>query len=500
MCKFKKLIAAWTAALIFTCSLITPETASALTIKEEEELSAEFLEAVFEAFDIIEDPVIHNYLNDVGQKIISVMPPQPFAYKFYAVRQDAYNAFAGPAGNIFVFSGLFSAVESEDELAALLAHEIAHVSCRHISEMMKKSKKSNMASLAGVVAGILIGLGGAATVGSALTIGSMAAGQSMALAYSREHEMQADQIGRTYLQKAGYNLNGLLSILKKIRSVDWFTADEIPTYLKTHPATEERILYLDNLLENREVPLPEKNYAFTKAHARMTALYGDADAALRLFKGRIENNPNDAMAHYGYGLALSRNGNPNTAVDHLKIAAEKNPDDPDLKIDLGIACFMAGKYPEALEILEKTSKATANAKARQLYIGRSLMGLERYEQAADIFRTIIEDDPDNVEVYLHLGKAEGKLDRLGRAHFYLGQYYLKSKNRQTATFHFKKALTYKNEPEQTEEINQLLKSMEKPRRFFNSGNGPDQETDSAPNQEKNKTGNFTRKIGGQIIR
>jgi predicted Zn-dependent protease len=70
MCKFKKFIAAWTAALIFTCGLITPETASALTIREEEELSAEFLEAVFEAFDIIEDPIINNYLNDVGQKIL----------------------------------------------------------------------------------------------------------------------------------------------------------------------------------------------------------------------------------------------------------------------------------------------------------------------------------------------------------------------------------------------------------------------------------------------
>lgn len=494
MCKFKKLITTGI-AFVFFCGLIMPPTSFSLTVKEEEELSEEFLEAVFEAFHVIEDPVINNYLNDVGQKIISVMPPQPFAYKFYAVRQDAYNAFAGPGGNIFVFSGLFSAVESEDELAALLAHEIAHVSCRHISEMMKKSKKSNMASLAGVVAGILIGLGGAGTVGSALTIGSMAAGQSMALAYSREHEMQADQIGRAYLQKAGYNLNGLLSILKKIRSVDWFTADEIPTYLKTHPATEERILYLDNLLVNREAPLPEKNYAFKKAHTRMTALYGDSDAALRLFKGRIENNPDDAMAHYGYGLALSRNVIPDTAVDHLKIAAEKNPDDPDLKIDLGIACFMAGKYPEALKILENASKATVSAETGQLYIGRSLMGLERYEQAADIFHALIEEDPDNVDVYLHLGKAEGKLDRLGQAHFYLGQYYLKNKDPQTATFHFKKALTYKNEPERIEKINQLLKSMEKPRRFFGRGNGPDQEPDSESHPETTKIRNFTRKIG-----
>ncbi|MBC2715317.1 MAG: M48 family metalloprotease [Desulfobacteraceae bacterium] len=475
MCKFKKFIAAWTAAVIFSCGLIIPETASSLTIKEEEELSVEFLKAVFEAYDIIKDPVINDYINEVGQKIISAMPPQPLAYKFYAVRQDAYNAFAGPGGNIFIFSGLFCALESEDELAALLAHEIAHVSCRHISEMMKKSKKTNMATMAGVVAGILIGLGGAGTVGTALTIGSMAAGQSIALAYSRENEMQADQIGRTYLQKAGYNLNGLLSILKKIRSVDWFDAEQIPTYLKTHPATEERIMYLDNLLENREAPPAKKNYAFERAHTRIVALYGDPDTALRLFKGLVEENPDNFMAQYGYGLILNREGNPKAAVDHLIIALQKNPTDPGFKIDLGKAYFMAGEYLNALKILEKTSKSAIGTTIGHIYLGRSLMALGRYEEAADTFNTLIKDDPDNVDAYFFLGETYGKLNQLTSAHYNLGQYYLKNRNLQTARFHLNKALEYEKNPEQIEKIKQLLKDLDPPTNFF--GIDKEKETD-----------------------
>ncbi len=468
MCKFKKIIAAMTAAVIFTCGLITPETASSLTIKDEEELSVEFLEAVFGAYDVIKDPVINDYINKIGQKIISVMPPQPFAYKFYAVRQDAYNAFAGPGGNIFIFSGLFCALESEDELAALLSHEIAHVSCRHISEMMKKSKKTNMATMAGVVAGILIGLGGAGTVGSALTIGSMAAGQSMVLAYSREHEMQADQIGRTYLQKAGYSLNGLLSVLKKIRSVDWF-GGEIPTYLKTHPATEERIINLDNLLETRKAPPTQKNYAFERAHTRMVAFYGDPETALRLFKKRVEENPDNFMAQYGYGLTLNRKGNPKAAVNHLKIALEKNPADPGFKIDLGIAYFMAGEYTEALKTLKKTSTSSSNFKIGHIYIGRSQMALGRYKQATDTFNTLIKEDPDNVNVYFYLGEAEGKLNRLASAHYNLGQYYAKNKNLPTAKFHLNKSLEYEKDPEQIEKIKQQLKDLEPPTHFFGNG-------------------------------
>ena len=480
MCKFKKLITLWI-AFIFFCGPVMPQTSSALTIKEEDELSDEFLKAVFESYDVIKDPVIKDYINKVGRKIISGMPPQPFTYKFYAVHEDAYNAFAGPGGNIFVFSGLFCALDNEDELAALLSHEIAHVSCRHISEMMQKSKKTNMATMAGVIAGILIGLGGAGTVGSALTIGSMAAGQSMVLAYSRENEMQADQIGRSYLQKAGYSLNGLLSVLKKIRSEEWFDTDEIPTYLKTHPATDERIMYLDNLLENTDLPQPQKNYAFEKAHTRMVALYGDPDSATRLFKDRIEKDPGNAMAQYGYGLVLSRNGNVKAAIDHLKIASEINAADPDLAIDLGIADFTAGQYTEALKLLEKTSKSTVSAETGQTYIGRSQMALGRYEAAADTFKSILDSDPDNVDVYLYLGEAEGKLDRLASAHYYLGKYYIKDRNRQTARFHLNKALELEKDPEQIKKIKELLKEVEPPsRRFF----GNDEKEDKEKTQDK----------------
>ncbi|MDA3895090.1 MAG: M48 family metalloprotease [Desulfobacteraceae bacterium] len=474
MCKFKKFIAAMTAVVIFLCGIITPETASSLTIKEEEELSVEFLEAVFEAYDVIEDPVINDYINKIGQKIVSVMPPQPLNYTFYAVRQDVYNAFAGPAGNIFIFSGLFCALENENELAALISHEIAHVACRHISEMMKKSKKTNFATMAGVIAGILIGIGGAASVGSALTIGSMAAGQSMALAYSRENEMQADQIGRTYLQKAGYNLNGLLSLLKKLQAVDWFDG-EIPTYLKTHPATEERIMNLDNLLENRDAPAIEKNDAFEKAHTRMLALYGDPDTALRLFKDRVKNNPDNVMAQYGYGLTLNREGNPKAAVNHLKIALKNNPADADIAIDLGIAYFLTGEYPEALKTFEKKSNSSLNADIGRTYKGRSQMALNLYNEASETFKAIIAANPDNTDTYFFLGESEGKLNRLGSAHYNLGQYYIKTKHLQNAKFHLNKALENETIPEQIEKIKKQLKDLEKPRPFFD--NIQEKETD-----------------------
>ncbi|RJP93641.1 MAG: hypothetical protein C4518_05500 [Desulfobacteraceae bacterium] len=462
-CKFKKIISLWTCAAILFCGLITPETASSLSIKEEDELSKEFLKAVFQELEVIQDPVINHYINKVGHKIVAGMPEQPFPYQFYAVRQDAYNAFAGPGGHIFIFSGLFIALDTEDELAALLSHEIAHVSCRHISDMMQKSKKTGLATMAGVVAGILIGLGGAGTAGSALTVGSMAAGQSAALAYSRENEMQADQIGRTYLQKAGYQLSGLQSVLKKIRATDWFGPNEIPTYLKTHPATEDRIINADNLLENRPALPTVKNEAFERAHTRMLALYGNPDQAARIFKNQLDENPDNAMAHYGYGLVMGKSGNAKAAVSHLTIALQHLPDDPYLKTDLGQACFLAGDYQRALELL---TSAPHNTPDKYLYLGRTQMALERYSDAADNFKQLISDDPDYVEAYFLMGEAKGKMNELGSAHYYLGEFSLKKDDLKSARFHLNKALEYEKDPAQIEKIKEFLKEIDESESFF----------------------------------
>ena len=239
-------------ALIVIVGILSPKEAFSITIQQEEELSREVMKVVLKHYELIKDPLIVNYINEIGQRIISVLQPQPFIYHFYVIKDDVYNAFATPAGHIFVNSGLIEAMENEEELAGILAHEIAHVVCRHISQKIERGKKIGIATLAGIAAGILLGSGGAAAAANAVTVGSVAAGQSVALAYSRDDEIQADQIGLACLAKAGYSGEELLSMLKKLRSKRWFGSDQIPTYLSTHPAPEERMAYIDTWLEKKQ--------------------------------------------------------------------------------------------------------------------------------------------------------------------------------------------------------------------------------------------------------
>ncbi len=446
--------------LIFIVNILIPKGALCITIQEEEEMSREVMKVIMKHYELIHDPLIVNYINEMGQKIVSALPPQPFEYHFYVVKNHEYNAFATPAGHVFVNSGLLEAMENEEELAGILSHEIAHVVCRHISQKIDRAQKIGIATLAGVAAGILLGVGGSATAANAITMGSAAAGQSLELSYSREDEFQADQIGLVCLTKAGYTGEGLISMLKKLWSRRWFGPDQIPTYLTTHPATEERMANIDTWLEqNKKIKAHSNDYNFSKAHARLVAVYGDKGVALRKFKAEVEKHPEDPLAHYGYGLILARTGDRKNAIDHLKKALVKNAFDPYMLKDLGQIYFFDGRYQDALNTLESAASISPNDSEVFFYLGRAQMELGRLHEAAVTFEELIEKKHDYPRAFYSLGETYGKLGRLDEAHYCLGVYYHKKDDVKNAVFHLKRALELMGDPNKREKIEKMLKEI-----------------------------------------
>ena len=247
-------------------------------------------------------------------------------------------------------------MESPDDLAGILAHEITHVLSRHISDRIDRSKQIGIVTLAGLVAAIALGAAGEGSAANAMMVGSMATGQSMALAYSREDEMQADQLGLKILIKAGYHPAGLVSMMKKIRQKQWYDTSQIPTYLRTHPASEERMVYISAWIERqKDLPeyLSEKDRAdFDRIRTRVKALYGEKDQMLAYFSGEVKKRPEDPLAHYGYGLILARSGRFREAAVHLKKTIARRAFDAQLLIDLGRVYFLDGRFSEALGTLE----------------------------------------------------------------------------------------------------------------------------------------------------
>jgi predicted Zn-dependent protease len=449
--------------LILAVSSLAPPVVFSITVKEEEDMSGQMMAMIHKYFEIVDDPSVVTYVNKIGNRILSVLPQQPFKYHFYVIKEDVYNAFATPAGHIFVYTGLLDAMEEEEELAGILGHEIAHVYCRHISQKIERSKKIGIATLAGIAAGILLGVGGAGEAASAVTMGSVAAGQSAELSYSRENEMQADQLGLKFIIDAGYNVSGLLKILKKIRGKTWFGSDQIPTYLMTHPAVEDRIAYIESWLDNynrtsKPIPLVNQD-AFNRVHTRVETSYGDEETILNKLKADVARNPQDPLAHHGYGLILARAGKRQEAIEQIRIALTKRAFDPYILKDLGWVYFLDGQFPQALKTLESAGAMIPDDPECLFYLGRTQMELGNLVEASDNFLKLTRQHPNFTQAYYFLGQSLGQQQKLGDAHYYLGVFYLRKRDFNNARVQFKQALKHPQDDEKRKKINEWLGKM-----------------------------------------
>jgi predicted Zn-dependent protease len=326
--------------------------------------------------------------------------------------------------------------------------------------MVEKSKKTTLLTLAGIATGIFLGVGGSPAAASAVTVGSIAAGASMSLAYSRENEMEADQIALKYLKKAGYTEEGLLNALKKIRSRNWYGSDQIPTYLTTHPATEDRIAYISSSSElNAGEPFKIQTTEFYIIQTRLTALYGEEKIARKKFEAAVRNQPDQYLSHYGYGLVLTRVGDNNRATKHFKKALEIKPLDQAAVRELGHVYFLNGNYKEAHAMLIGAASPSSRDSEVRYYLGRTLKELGKHREASLELEQLLKEDPNFTQAYYHLGIIYGEQEVLGKAHYYLGLYYAKKGHLKNAVFHLRRAVSHLEETEKKNKAEEALKAV-----------------------------------------
>lgn len=434
----------------------------ALTTSEERELGEKFISYVKKRFELVEEPSVVNYVNRVGQRILDECDSPPFDFHFYVVKEDVYNAFAGPAGHVFIYSGLLVAMDSEDELAGILAHEIGHVVGRHISQQIEQSKKIGLATLAGVVAGVF--LGGSPAASSAITTGSIAAGQSLSLKYSREHEVEADQMGIKYVTDAGYDGTALITVLEKIRQKQWFGSKEIPSYLSTHPAVEARLMYLDTWMQVHKDAQAADSASrlsdFQKVRTKLISLCVDPSMAHNMFDAVLRKDEQNALGHYGKGLVFREEGKNAAALDSLRHALELRPLDPDILRDLGKVYFAMGDYAQAINALKNALAVSSRDVEGRFMLGRAYLQAGDLEAARSTLAKLIESEPNYVPARYHLGEVFGKLGNLPEAHYQLGLYYKEKGPRETAVFHLRRAMNlFTQNAARREEIRGILNEL-----------------------------------------
>lgn len=409
-----------------------------LSLEDERVAGEKFVESIRKQFEVLDDEFSSEYINDLGLYLTSFLETKHFTYRFYIIKDSSLNAFAGPGGHIFVYSGLIEVMENLDELVAVISHEIGHVAARHLSIRIEQNKKIALATMAGLLAGVFVG----GKAGAAVMSGTMAAGIQKQLSYSREDERQADQLAFNYIRESGFDPGGVLAILKEIEKGKWFGTDRIPPYLQTHPSGPERMSNIE-VLASTQVPKRERGetsafrrlFPFFKTVVRAKGL--DQFEAERLF--RIDLEKKAVLAHYGLGIILKDKSIYSEAIEHFEKALTEYPDSTPILRHLAETYQLRGKDKEAIQVLRRALKINDLDKAALFLLALSYQNLEEYSKAIPIYERLALMAPVKDEVFYNLGVSYGRAERLALAHYYFGIYFTRNKEVSKARFHFQKS-------------------------------------------------------------
>jgi predicted Zn-dependent protease len=256
----------------------------------------------------LDDPEINDYLATLGTRLAQSAAGARQEFEFFAIRNHTINAFALPGGFVGVHTGLLSAAESESEVASVLAHEVAHVTQRHIARMLGQQQQMQLPVLAAIAAAVLLGRSN-----PDLAAGAAAAAQAGAissqLSYSRDYEREADRIGFQALEAAGFDVHAMGTFFEKMQRGSRIADDgTVPGYLRTHPITTERIADAQNRAGNLPYRQRPDSAEFQLVRAKLRAESGDARDAVAYFQNAVRDRrySSEAAARYGLASALLR--------------------------------------------------------------------------------------------------------------------------------------------------------------------------------------------------
>jgi predicted Zn-dependent protease len=433
------------------------------SVKDEREYGQEMLAVIRHEFPLLDEPDINQYINKIGQEIVSVAGGQKFNYKFYVINNRDFNAFAAPSGLIFMYSGLMEKMETEGELQSVLAHEVGHVTSRHIAERIDNSAKVNAITLAMVLAGIALG-GGAGS--QALITGGMATGQAMSMAFTRQNEEEADRKAYTYMVEMGLDPNDMVSMLKTMHRVNQLNMGKVPQYLLTHPKPELRMGYVEDiiLMEKPATPAQRDQFYFNRIQARIRSFTKSPESSLPYYRKRIRNAGNDVdkyMGMYGLALGYSSMAQFDKAIEEMEKVMAYYKDKTILITDLGMIYFKKGDLKTAMALFNKGRRLDPGDWWSTYNLAMSLAAIGDNERSLVLFQQLVGHMEDFADAYYQIASIYSKLDNQILAHFNLGKnFYYKGKFK-TARYHFSQARNLApNDKKMGAEIDTAVKIMD----------------------------------------
>ena len=431
-----------------------------LTLRDENKMGREFDQIIRSQMGMVGDPYITEYVAEVVDRIVAGKRPMPYRVKSAVIANPIMNAFAIPGGFIYIFTGLIQEVTSESQLAGVIAHELGHVSQRHVVNRIEKQKKIGLLTAAGTLAGILLGVAGggdAAQLGTALALGSTGAATQAMLHYSREDENEADHVGLNALVKAGYNPKGMPQLFEIMMKNRWFgSGSHIPAYLSTHPGTTDRITYLNDRIERmpKEFTLrKDDNTRLHRVQVLVRSQMSPAKTALAYWDNK--QTPLTPLEHAGRGITLMRLKRMDEAATAFDTALKMDNKDPLITREAGIFEFKTGNANKAFALLQKAVIQNPKDAIALFFLARLQSEAKQYPQAINNMRKVEKLVPEDWEVHHHLGMILGESGDAFGGNLHLAYAGVYSMDLRKAQLHAGKASTLAKTDSDREEVKKL---------------------------------------------
>jgi len=396
---------------------------SSISPEQEKKLGAEFMRQLRQSGIVLNNQEITAYLNSLGQRLVANSEAPTKQFTFFVVNDPSINAFAGPGGYIGVHTGLFLASENESELAGVLAHEIAHVTQRHLARAFEAANNLSLPSMAAMLAAILVATqnpdAGTAAI-AAVSAGSL----QYQINFTRANEYEADRVGIQTLGQSGLDSYGMPNFFERLQKNSRLYGSRPPEFLSTHPVTTNRIAEATSRAESFPGGTVD-SLDFQLVRAKLQVLnYENPKQVVEDFERYMDKSENAKVYKvYEYALLLANTEKPGQALEILTKLHRNDPDRIVYRLDMARIHESSGQYSRAMELYKDALALYPGNLTILLPYTKTMLVAGKSAQAYKLLSDVSRDKYANPEIYKLLAEAAESTARTVQSHDAMSQYY-----------------------------------------------------------------------------
>lgn len=416
-------------------------SATLMSPTQEKELGSTFFRYLHSKIDIVQDAEIQNYISSIGAKLVSNSDLLDNQLHFFIVLDKEINAFAVIGGYIGIHSGLLLLTESESQLTAVIAHEIAHIRQRHAQRAIEAS---GQLSVPRVIASLLAALLGTQNLelGQAALIAIQAGATQFKINFTRNNEKEADSIGMQILSKSNFDPKSMPVFFESMQQAYRYHGKNIPEFLRTHPVSTTRIADAKGRVRKHTYKQysDTQDYLLVKAKLRVMTATED-QAVLKYFqiKSHQGTKNQQAIARYGIALAYLKAHNFLPAKKLFRQLANQYQNQPQYALAMAETAFKAKQYKTAQKLFDLGLKRFPDNNAIKLAYIVALLQINQPKQAKSMLQTLSDQTKKQPLYFKLLAETYQQLKQPAKSHYYLAEYHYLSGNTKVAILQIKLA-------------------------------------------------------------